>query len=106
MQPQRELDGDLGRAAGLDVRTISRAGGEIHELVITNPAHPDWRRVVIDREGLMEWDYWGPLAEDAGAVDMAAVIIAIMATRAGRHPQRYGMNSDQPDSTERDRPHP
>jgi hypothetical protein len=32
--------------AGLDVRTVSRAGGDVHELVITNPARPDWGRIV------------------------------------------------------------
>ncbi|HWG00766.1 MAG TPA: hypothetical protein VG164_02810 [Trebonia sp.] len=28
----------LLRSAGLDVRTVSRAGGDIHELVVTNPS--------------------------------------------------------------------
>jgi hypothetical protein len=47
------------RAAGLDVRTVGPAGGDVHELVVANSARPDWGRIVIDREGLMEWDYWG-----------------------------------------------
>jgi hypothetical protein len=93
-------------AAGLDVRTVSRAGGDVHELVITNPARPDWGRIVIDREGLMEWDYWGHLTDDTGAVDLAAVIIAIMAASPGGDADRYGRSARIHDVEERDRPHP
>jgi len=66
-------------AAGLDVRPVGRADGELHELVITNPRQPHWGRVTIDRDGLMEWDYRGDAATDAGAASIAAVIIAVMA---------------------------
>jgi hypothetical protein len=93
-------------AAGLDVRTVSRAGGDVHELVITNPARPDWGRIVIDREGFMEWDYWGHLADDAGAADLAAVIIAIMAARPGDTGARYGARPTSQPAEERGRPHP
>jgi hypothetical protein len=70
--------------AGLDVRPVNGVDGQVRELVVTNPRQPAWGRVVIDREGLMEWDYWGHVADDPGAADIAAVIIAIMATRPGR----------------------
>lgn len=78
-------------AAGLDVRPVGRADGELHELVITNPRQPNWGRVVIDRDGFMEWDYWGDVVTDAGAASIAAVIIAVMAPatspQAGRDPR-------------------
>lgn len=70
-------------AAGLDIRPVGRADGETHELVVTNPRFPAWGRVVIDREGLMEWDYWGCIHDDAGAADIATVIIAVMGARPG-----------------------
>jgi hypothetical protein len=75
--------------AGLDVRAISGVDGQVRELVVTNPRQPTWGRVVIDHEGLMEWDYWGQVADDPGAADIAAVIIAIMATRPSGHPDRH-----------------
>ena len=94
------------RTAGLDVRTVRRASGEVHELVVTNrPARLG--RIVIDREGLMEWDYWGHLADDIGAAHMATVIISIMATRPGSDDgRRYGQAARIPDTGERDRAHP
>jgi hypothetical protein len=94
------------RAAGLDIREVGRADGQIRELVVTNPRYPAWGRVVIDHEGLMEWDYWGHIADDAGAADIAAVIIAIMATRPGDHPKRYGRQPVFQPAEERNRPHP
>jgi hypothetical protein len=94
------------RAAGLDVRPVGGSDGEIHELVVTNPRFPAWGRVVVDREGLMEWDYWGHLGDDAGATDMATVIIAIMATRVGVDSERYGARPTFQPNGERDRPHP
>jgi hypothetical protein len=82
------------RTAGLDVRTVGPAGGEVHELVVTNPARPDWGRIVIDREVLMEWGYWSHLADDTGAADIATIIIAIMATSPGNDSERYGRHSN------------
>jgi hypothetical protein len=77
-------------AAGLDVRAVSGADGQVRELVITNPRHPDWGRVVVDREGFMEWDYWGRIADHPGAASIATVIIAIMATRPSDDADRLG----------------
>jgi hypothetical protein len=93
------------RSAGLDIREVSRADGEVRELVVTNPRYPTWGRVVIDREGLMEWDYWGHISDDAGAADIAAVIIAIMASRHGDG-QRHDRHPTFQPAAERDRPHP
>jgi hypothetical protein len=78
-------------AAGLDVRPVGRADGELHELVITNPRQPSWGRVTVDRDGRMEWNYWGDAVTDAGAASIATVVIAIMAPgtshQAGRDPR-------------------
>jgi hypothetical protein len=89
MSPLTRVIAPLVAKAGLDVRAISGIDGQVRELVITNPRQPDWGRVVIDREGLMEWDYWGRIADDPGATDIATVIIATMATRATGHPDRH-----------------
>jgi hypothetical protein len=92
-------------AAGLDVRPVGRADGELHELIVTNPQQPNWGKVVIDREGLTRWDYLGDMATDAGAASIAEVVIAVMALRpgpqAGHHPRA---TRPQP-ATERARPH-
>jgi hypothetical protein len=94
------------RARGLDIREVSRVDGEIRELVVTNPRFPMWGRVVVDRDGLMEWDYWGEISQDAGAAHLAAVIIAIMATRPGDDSERYGRQPGLQPAEERGRPHP
>jgi hypothetical protein len=94
------------RSAGLDIREVSRADGEVRELVVTNPRFPTWGRVVVDRDGLMEWDYWGRLSEDNGAAQLATVIIAVMATRPGDDAERYGARPTFQPAGERNRPHP
>ena len=93
----------LGKA-GLDIRAVGGADGQVHELVVTNPRFPGWGRVVIDREGLMEWDYWGNIGDDHGAADIAAVIIRIIGTRPGDDAERYGQAPHLPAPEERDRP--
>lgn len=82
------------------------ADGDVRELVVTNPRYPAWGRVVVDREGFMEWDYWGNLRDDTRAAQFAAVINAIMATRPGDNGERYVPRAAFRPSTERDRPHP
>lgn len=77
-------------------------GSQIHELAVTSPHYPAWGRIVIDRGGLIEWDYWGHIADDAGAADSAAV----MAARPGDDARRYGRTASSPALGERDRPHP
>jgi hypothetical protein len=73
--------------AGLDIRAISAADGQVCELVITNPRQPTWGRAVIDHAGHMQWDYWGQVTDDSGAADIATVIIAILAPHASGHPR-------------------
>lgn len=75
--------------AGLDVRAVSGADGQVRELVVTNPRQPTWGKVVLNRDGSMKWDYWGQVHDDRGAADIATVIIAIMAPRTGNDPERY-----------------
>lgn len=78
--------------AGLDVRAVSGADGQVRELIITNPRRPEWGRVVIDCDGLMQWHYWGHIADDPGAASTADVIIAIMA-RPGNDAAGYAQAS-------------
>jgi hypothetical protein len=94
------------RAAQLDIREVHGAGGEVHELVITNPRFPEWGKVVVDREGLMQWDFWGALGDDAGAAQLATVITVIMAARPGDDAARYGTRPVFQSAVERERPHP
>jgi hypothetical protein len=92
--------------AGLDVRAITGADGQVRELVITNPRQPAWGRVNVDREGLMQWAYWGHVADDPGAADIATVITAIMATRPSDHPDRHPEATYLTAAAERGQPHP
>jgi hypothetical protein len=92
-------------AAGLDVRPVGRADGELHELVITNPRQPSWGRVTIDQDGRMEWGYWGNAVTDAGAASIATVVIAIMAPDTGHHAGRDPRVTRPQASAERARPH-
>jgi hypothetical protein len=68
-------------AAGLDVRPVGRADGEPQELIVTNPRQPSWGRVIIDRDGRLQWHYWGDAVTDAGAASIADVVIAVLAPR-------------------------
>lgn len=96
----------LAARAGLDVRAISGVDGQVRELVITNPRQPAWGRVTVDRDGLMQWAYWSHVADDPGAADIAAVITAIMATRATGHPDRHREGTRLTAPPERDQRHP
>jgi hypothetical protein len=93
-------------AAGLDVRSVGRADGELHELVVTNPRQPSWGRVVVDRDGRMKWDYWGDVVTDAGAAAVADVVIAVMAPRPGHQAGRDPRATRPQSAAERARPHP
>ena len=75
------------QAAGLDARPVGRADGELQELIVTSPRQPSWCRVVINRDGLMQRDHCGGAVTDRGAADIAAVVIAIMASRPGHDPR-------------------
>jgi len=94
------------RAAGLDVREVNGVDGEPRELVVTNPCFTTLGRVVIDRDGLMEWDYWGHVRDEDGAADIASVIVGVLCSRPGEDGERPGRLRILPPPDERDRPHP
>jgi hypothetical protein len=89
---------------GLDVHQVEGVKGETRELVITNPRYPHWGRIIIDRDGLLEWDHWGDLNHDNGAEALARVITRILASGDDPDPSRYGNLTPQP--PEERRPHP
>ena len=84
-----EIIGPMMRERGLDVREVAGTGQQIRELVITNPEFPHWGRVVVDREGLTSWDYWGETGTDDAASRLAAVITALIASNPGEDGNRY-----------------
>ena len=96
----------LLRVRGLDIREVHGADGEVRELVVTNPRFPAWGKVIIDRDGFMEWDYWGHVGDDTAAAQLAAVITAIMASRPGDDATRYSTRPTFQPTAERNRPHP
>jgi hypothetical protein len=67
--------------AGLDGRAVGGSDGDIRELIVTSPRYPSWGCVLVDREGHMQWDYWGNAATDHGAADIATLVAAIIGQR-------------------------
>jgi hypothetical protein len=99
----------LLRENGLDVHEVEGTGnGGIRELVVTNPRFPFWGRIVIDREGFLEWDHWGEIGDNQGATEIAQVIIGVLASGPDGTGDRYGKvrDSDRPPPEGWDRPHP
>jgi hypothetical protein len=89
---------------GLNVREVEGVTGDIRELVVTNPSFPHWGRMVIDRDGLLEWDHWGDINHDDGAAALARVIVGILASADNPDPDRCGkLRPQQPEVL---RPHP
>jgi hypothetical protein len=84
------------REHGLDVRPVEGLNGDTRELVVTNPSFPHWGRIVVDCDGLMEWDHWGDLDRDDGAATLARVITAILGSDDQADPDRYGKRLSQP----------
>jgi hypothetical protein len=93
----------LLRERGLDVREVEGVTRDVRELVVTNPRFPHWGRIVIDREGLLEWDHWGDLDHDDGAEKLASVTLTILASAPGEDGDRYRRPCVPGDY---DRPHP
>lgn len=85
------------RDHGLDVREVEGVKGETRELVVTNPAFPYWGRIIIDRDGLLEWDHWGDIDHDEGAAALARAITGTLASGDDPDPDRYGRLRHQPD---------
>jgi hypothetical protein len=75
---------------GLDIRRVEGVKGDTRELVVTNPRFPHWGRIVIDCDGLLEWDHWGDLGHDDGAEALARIITSILASGDEPDPGRYG----------------
>lgn len=91
------------REHGLDVREVEGTRRRVRELVVTNPGFPHWGRLSIDDEGLLEWEHWGDTSTDAGAADIAAVALTILASTPGTNGDRYGKHRVHGGP---DRPHP
>ena len=92
------------RAHSLDVREVEGIAGETRELVVTNRDFPGWGRVVVDRDGLLEWDHWGDIDDEDGAAALARIITGILASGDDPDPDRYGtLRPQQPETA---RPHP
>jgi hypothetical protein len=85
------------RAHGLDVRPVEGLNGDIRELVVTNPSFPHWGRIIVDCDGLLEWDLWGDLDRDDGAAALARVITGILSSGDQPDPDRYGRRPSQPE---------
>jgi hypothetical protein len=91
------------REHGLTVTPYPADAGEPQELAVANPAFPGWGRVVIDRDGFMEWDLRGTVETDDDARVIAGVIVSLLAGGEGEVGDRYGRPRRCPDAA---RPHP
>lgn len=96
----------LLREYGLEVQLYPTEGAEPRELLVRNPRFPSWGRIVIDREGLMEWDLQGDIRTDEGARQIAALIALILASTQSDSADRYGALPHWQPPGEADRPHP
>jgi hypothetical protein len=67
------------RACGLQVTELTRSG-EVVVLVVTNPRRPEEGRVVIGRDGLIEWDRGHQASDDLVAAHIAAVLLSMLAS--------------------------
>jgi len=70
-------------AAGLDVIPV-RHHEEIIELIVRLPGDPSGSRIVLDRNGIMEWDRWCGEPRNTDGGRLAQVILAAL----GRAPDR------------------
>jgi hypothetical protein len=91
---------------GLAVTPYPPDADQPRELVVTNPAFPDWGRVVIDRDGYMEWDLQATVETDDGARGIADVIIGVLASGEGEAGDRYGRPAHWQSAEDAGRPHP
>lgn len=96
----------LLRDHGLTVTPYPACAHEPRELVVTNPAFPAWGRVVIDRDGFMEWDLQATVETDDGAREIAGVIIGLIAGGEGEADDRYGQPPHWQSPEDAARPHP
>ena len=62
----------------MQVTELARSG-EVVELVVTNLRRPGEGRVVIGRDGLIEWDRRHQVTDELVAVHIVAVLVSILA---------------------------
>ena len=96
----------LLREHGLTVTPYPADADEPRELAVTNPAFPGWGRVVIDRDGFMEWDLHGTVETDDDARGIARVIVSLLAGGEGEAGDRYGRPQHWQPPEDAARPHP
>jgi hypothetical protein len=65
-------------ACGLHVRPYTTRDDEVTDLEVTNPQLPALGRVIIDHEGLLTWERWGRMEDDAGAGEISDMIIGVL----------------------------
>ena len=68
------------RKYGFEVEEYPPGSEHPRELRVTNPRYPGSGCVVIDREGLVEWDLWADMSSDTGAGSTADMIIGLLAS--------------------------
>lgn len=68
------------RKYGFEVQEYPPGSEHPRELRVTNPRLPGSGCVVIDREGLIEWDRWADMSSDTGAGSTADMIIGLLAS--------------------------
>lgn len=66
------------RGYGLKVEEYPPGSQDPRELRVTNPRFAGSGYVVIDREGLVEWDLWTDMGSDTGAGSAADMIISLL----------------------------
>jgi hypothetical protein len=76
-RPEEIIAARLG-ACGLNVRPYTTRDDQVTELEATNPQSPALGRVIIDREGLLTWERWGRMENDAGASEISDMIIGVL----------------------------
>jgi hypothetical protein len=66
-------------ACGLDLRQVLFSE-QVVELIVINPGDPSRGRVVVDRNGLVEWDHWCPARDAVTGELVVSVIVAALST--------------------------
>ena len=77
------------RESGLDVREQARSGLAV-DFVVRNPRRPGNGHVVIDRNGLIEWNRHRQVTDQLVIAHMTNAVICLLTTAGDRHPDRSG----------------
>jgi hypothetical protein len=81
------------RESGLDVREQARSGPAV-DVVVTNPRRPGNGHVVIDRNGLIEWNRYRQATDQLVIAHMTNAVICLLTTSGDRGPDRSGPRGD------------